>query len=107
MINPFVLQVLGYLVRQALLLLVGALGLTQVIQPIIDANLPQFNQLVASIALGVAVLCYGLWRQFRGRQKLLQAAAAAGLSEQHVEAMVRDEYTVTPSVLTRKTDVPR
>lgn len=106
MLNPFLMQVLGVLVRSLLMSLIGAVGLTHVLQPVIDANLTQFNQLVAAIAAGLVVLAYQAWKAFRGRQKLLQALGAASLTEHEVEQMVASKIVATPSVTTAKHEVP-
>ena len=106
MVNPFVLQLLGVIVRQLLLMLFTSLGLAHVVQPVIDANLSEWNQLTMSVAGVLAVMGYAAWRAFRGRQKFLQACSEANITEHQIEQMVRSPEIATPPVTTPKTVIP-
>ena len=105
--NPFVAQVLGMLVRQGLLMGIGALGLSPIIQPIIEQNQAQWNAFITAIVGAIGVVGYALWRKYFDRQKLLQALGEANLSEHAVTVAVKDAQTPTPSVLTPKHQVPK
>lgn len=97
---PFVQQVLGALVRVAIVWVAAKFGA--------EISHDEAVKLAAQIAPVVAVLAWSLYVKYVGRQKLLTAAASPHvLTEHEVEAMVRDPQTSTPSVNTPKTDVPR
>lgn len=105
-LNPFVLGLLAMLVRQALLTLIGAMGLTPLIQPYLDANMTQFTQFSLAVAGGLGIVGYAIWRKVFEQKKLVQALAEAGTSEKAIEQMVKSPTVATPSVLSVKTQVP-
>jgi hypothetical protein len=105
-INTFVMGVLAMLVRQALLTLVGALGLAPLIQPYLDANMTQFTQFSLAVAGGIVVVGYAGYKKFLDKQKLVMALSEANRSEKAIEVMLQDKLVTNPSVLTPKHEVP-
>jgi len=105
-INTFVLGLLAILVRAGLLMVFGAIGLTPLIQAYINENVAQWQQLSLAIAGVIVTVGYALYKKFVDKQKLVQALAEAGMTEKGVEMLVASKTTVTPSVLTPKTQVP-
>lgn len=103
MIPPFIQQILGTLVRHLVTWLGGMLAARGIV--ISD---DQTIQITAALTTLLAPLLWSVWQKFRGRQKLLLAAASPQvLSEQEVEARVASPHHHTPSVLTPKHEVPR
>ncbi len=105
-VNTFIIGLLGMLIRQWILTLIGAMGLAPLIKPYLDANMTQFTQFSLSIAGGLIVVGYALKKRFFDKQKLVQALSEASLSEREVEIMVKNKLVSTPSVLTPKSEVP-
>lgn len=100
---PFIQQILGTLVRHLIGLLAGVLAARGIV--ISD---DQTTQLVTAITTVLVPIGWSIWKSFRGRQKLLTAAASPRvLTEHEVEALVANPNVPTPSVLTPKSEVPR
>lgn len=100
MIPPFVQQIIGALVRAAVVWLAATFGA--------HISEDEAVKLTAQIAPVVAVLAWSLWQKYRGRQKLLTAAGSPKvMTESQVEALVKDPTVPTPSVLTPKTELPQ
>lgn len=103
-VPPFVLQIIGVVVRVIVVWFAGVLferaGLKLTDE--------QIGQVIAYLTPVVAVAAYAIWRNFRGRQKLLVGLAAPySLSEREAEAILRDPAMPNPSVNTPKSDIPR
>jgi hypothetical protein len=101
MIPTFVQQIIGTVVRAAVMFAVGWLA---------AHGGPQFTndqvaKFVAEVTPVLAVLAWSIYQKYRGRQKLLTAQAAGSpVSENHVELMVSAGQS--PSVLTPKHEAP-
>jgi len=105
--NPFVMQLIGMLVRQGLLMLFAALGLSSLVKPIIDANMDAFEQLVMGLAGAIALVGYSCYRKFKDRQKLMEALRSSQpMTEHQVEVLVKHADSFTPSVKTQKDEIP-
>ena len=102
MIPPFVSQIVGVLVRAAVVWVAGYLAANAKIELSED----QITQVVAYIVPTLAVLAWSVYSKYLGRQKLLTATAVAGATEAEIEQMVADPTVVNPSVLMGKNDVP-
>ena len=102
MIPPFIQQIVGVLVRAAVVWLAGYLAANAGISLTDD----QVTQVVTYLVPTLAVIAWSVYSKYLGRQKLLTAAAAAGATEREVEEMVKDPAVPTPSVLAGKNDVP-
>ena len=103
MIPPFVSQIIGTLVRAAIVALVGAVAARGIV--ISDS---QTTQLIAWATPLVATLAWSIYSKYVGRQKLLTAAASPQVMTEHeVEAKVNDPGSPTPSVMTSKDALPR
>lgn len=102
MIPPFISQIIGVLVRAALVWLAGYLNSHG-----INIGDSQVTQVVTWATPLVAALAWSAYQKFHGRQKLLTAQAAANLTEHEVEARVADPKTPNPSVMTPKSEVPQ
>lgn len=105
--NPFLVALLSMLFRQAVLVLAGALGLTHLVQPIIDEYMTEFQQLSTAVAIAAITVGFAVWRKFKDRQKLLAALGAPlPMSERQVESLVKQPDMFTPSVTTPKDEIP-
>ena len=104
MIPPFVRQIIGVLVRAAVVWLAGYLAA----HANISLSDDQIGTIAEYLAPVVAVLVWSVWTKYYDRQKLLTAAAASKpMTEQEVEERVADPIALTPSVMTPKTELPR
>ncbi len=96
--NPFLQQVLGTMVRTAIVWLAAKFGAT--------LSDDELVQLTAQIAPVVAVVSWSLWQKYRGRQKLLTALASpTPATEAQIENLIA--LGNPPSVTTQKCEVPR
>lgn len=101
--NPFLESVIATLIRQLLILLASAVGMT----PLLDQYMTDVQKFSSSAALVLITVGYAIWRKYKDRQKLVTALAAEGpVTEHEVEAMVKDHTMPTPSVKTAKDVVP-
>ena len=104
--NPFVLALITMMVRYSVFAVAGALGLTHLIQPIIDQYMSDYLQVTAAVALALATLLFGAARKFWDRQKFATAAATSGtVSEQEVEFIIATGGAA--SVKTPKQEIPQ
>ncbi len=98
--NPFFQQVIGVIVRTAIVWLAGKFGA--------QLSESEATRIAAQVAPVLAVMAWAIYQKYRGRLKLLTAAASPKvLTEHEVEAMVDNPMVNTPSVMTAKSDVPR
>ena len=98
--NPFVQQILGVIIRTSIVWLAGKFGA--------EISESEATKLAAQIVPIVVVVGWSIYQKYRGRLKLLTAAAAPfALTEHEVEAMVDDRLTSNPSVTTPKNEVAR
>ena len=96
--NPFLQQILGVLVRTAIVWLAATFGA--------ELSHDQVTQVAAQATPIVAVLVWSIWQKYRGRQKLLTALAMpSAMTEHEVEAAV--SAGDAPRVGTPKSEVPR
>ena len=102
MIPPFVSQIVGVIVRAAVVWVAGYLAA----HANVTLSEAQIGQIVAYVVPTLAVLAWSVYSKYLGRQKLLTAAAAAGATEQQVEQMVKDPKVPTPSVMLGKETLP-
>lgn len=101
MLPPFVQQVLGVLVRMAVVFLSGWVAAHGGSALSDD----QIGKVVSAAVPVLAVLAWSVWQKYQSRRKLLTALASNGtLSENHVELMVGSGQA--PSVLTPKHEAP-
>ncbi len=101
---PFVKQILELIVRAAVLWAAGFLTARFGI----SLTESQIASTVAFLVPAVAVVAWSIYGKYFDRQKLLTALAAKGVMTEHeVEAKVSDPQSPTPSVLTRKDQVPQ
>ena len=98
MIPPFVSQMVGVLVRAVVVWVAGYLAANAQVTLSED----QIAQIVAYLVPIVGVVGWSAYSKYLGRQKLLTAAAAAGVTEKEVEQMVADPAVPTPSVMQGK-----
>jgi len=98
MIPPFISQIVGVLVRAAVVWVAGYLAANAKITLSED----QIAQIVAYAVPPLAVIAWSAYSKRLGRQKLLTAAAAAGVTEKEVEQIVADPAVPTPSVMQGK-----
>jgi hypothetical protein len=104
--NPFVIGLLGILIRQVLLVIAGSLGVGPAVHAYLDAHMTEANQFFVGMAAALLLLAYSVRKWFSGRQKFAQVLQYAGVTEREVEAMIKDDRVETPSVLAKKTEVP-
>lgn len=105
--NPFLVALFSMLFRYAVVMLAGALGLTHVVQPIIDQYTTEFWQLSVSVGMAMSAVGYAVWRKFKDRQKLVTALASPmPMTEKQVESLVKRPDMFTPSVTTPKDAIP-
>jgi len=97
-IPPFVQRIVSGLIRAAVVALSGYLAGTAKI----TISEEQIGQVVTYLTPIVAMLAWDFISARFGRQKLLTAAAAAGVTEKEVEQMVADPAVPTPSVMQGK-----
>lgn len=103
-IPPFIQQILGALVRVAVVWAAGYLAA----HAGITLSDSQIGSIVTYLVPVVAVVVWSLYSKYIGRQKLLTALGTHGLLTEHeVEAIVADPAQPTPSILTPKNEVPR
>jgi hypothetical protein len=96
-VNPFLQQIIGTIVRAAILWLAAKFGAT--------LSEDELVKLTAQAVPIVAVVGWSLWQKYRGRQKLLTALATTGVRTEHeIEAAVSDGNA--PAVTTAKDAVP-
>lgn len=101
MIPPFVQQIVGVVVRAAVVFLAGWVAAHG--GPTFTND--QVTKAVTEIVPVVAVLLWSFYQKYHGRQKLMTALASnAGSSENHVEMLVAQG--ASPSVLTPKHEAP-
>jgi NhaP-type Na+/H+ or K+/H+ antiporter len=99
MIPPFVQQVIGVVLRTAIVWIAAKFGA--------QMSNDEAVKLAAQIAPIAAVVVWSLYSKYVGRQKLLTALGSnRPMTELDVEARVNDPASPTPSVLTPKTEVP-
>ena len=98
-INPFLQQILGALVRTAIVWAATKFGA--------EISNDDAVKLAAQITPVIAVVAWSVGQKYHGRQKLLTALASPVVMTEHeVEAKVSDAQSPTPSVLTPKSEVP-
>jgi len=103
--NPFVLSLITMLLRYGVMAVAGALGLTHLVQPLIDRYLSDYEQVTAAIALALATALYAAARKFWDKQKFATAAAADyKISERDVEFKI--QMGRAASVVIPKSEVP-
>jgi type VI protein secretion system component VasK len=103
-IPPFIQQVLGALVRVAVVWVAGVLFARAGVTVTED----QIGQAVAYLVPVVFVLGWSLYQKYRGRLKFLIAAGSPHVMTEHeVEAIVRDPAKPCPPVNTPKNELPR
>jgi hypothetical protein len=101
MIPPFVQQIVGVVVRVAVVFLAGWVAAHG--GPTYTND--QIAKAVTEIVPVVAILLWSFYQKYHGRQKLLTALASnAGTSENHVEMLVSQGQA--PSVMTPKHEAP-
>lgn len=101
MIPTFVQQIVGTVVRAAVMFAVGWLAAHG--GPHFTDD--QVTKFIAEATPAVAVLAWSIYQKYRGRKKMLAAAAASHpISENHVEMLVASGQA--PSVLTPKHEAP-
>lgn len=100
--NPFLVNVISTLIRQLLIFVAGAIGLT----PLLNEYMSDVEKFSASAAIVVLTVGYALYRKYKDRQKLVTALAAASMTEAEAKARVKDPEIYTPSVTTPKDQVP-
>ena len=105
--NPLLVELVAMYLRQLAMMLVGAVGLTQVVQPLVDRYMSDFTQASLSFAGALLLMAYTTLRKVNWRQKLVQALSEANTTERTIERMVADKTITTPSVMTPKTEIPR
>ncbi len=101
--NPLMVEALGSLLRWGLAIAAGVLVEKGIWT---EANAAA---VVSAGALALTSLGLSLWQKFQAHQKLVTAIAAAGMTEEHVEARVAAASIVLapiPSVTTHKDVVP-
>ena len=96
--NPFLIIVLTTLFRNAAQWLAGRLGAE------VDAS--TLEKFAIDAAIFSTILGLSLWSKFKSRQKFLTVLASMNLTEKEVEQLMADPFLPTPSVLTKKTEVP-
>jgi len=95
--SPFVQQIIGALVRTAIVWLAAKFGST--------ISEDKAVELTAQIAPVVIVIAWSIYQKYRGRLKLLTAQVTpAGKSEAQIDAIV--DAGNAPSVMTGKHEVP-
>lgn len=100
----FLQQILGVLIRVAVVWLAGYLQA----QAGVTFSEDQIGQLVTYLTPVAGVAAYAIYQHYRGRLKFLTAAAAPyAMSEHEIEAIVRDPALPSPSVNTPKHVIPR
>ena len=102
MIPPFVQEIIKVVVR--MFVVWGAGYLAAHAHFVLSED--QIGQAVTYLAPVAAILAWSIYSKYVGQQKLLTAASAASLTEHEVEAMVKDPQVITPSVNTRKYQLP-
>ncbi len=103
-IPPFIQQILGVLIRGAVVWLAGYLAA----HAGITLSEDQIGSIVTYLVPVAAVIAWSLYSKYIGRQKLLTALSTHGIMTEHeVEAIVSDPAKPNPSVLTPKDEVPR
>lgn len=105
--NPMLVSLVAMLLRQGILMLAGALGLSQIVQPLINQYLSEYNQFLASAAAGIIVVGYAIMKKVFERHKFLMAASIAGKTEHQIETLVKSTLTPNPSVSTPKDQIPQ
>jgi hypothetical protein len=103
-IPPFIQQILGVLVRAAVVWAAGYLAAHANITLTDD----QIGSVVAYVVPVLAVLAWSLYSKYHGRLKFLIAAGSPHVMTEHeVEAIVRDPAKPCPPVNTPKDELPR
>lgn len=103
-IPPFIQQILGALVRAAVVAAAGYLAA----HAGVTLSEDQIGSLVTYLVPIVAMLAWSLYSKYHGRLKLLTALSTHGtLTEQEVEDIVKDPAKPNPSVNTPKNEVPQ
>ena len=98
-IPPFILQILGVVVRVAVVWFADKIG--------VALSDDQILQVTTQVSLVLGVIAWSLYQKYRGRLKLLTACVSSKvLSERQVEAIVDNPNYPNPSVLTPKHEVP-
>lgn len=101
--NQALKEALAILVRSGLLMLATALGVSGVLEPYLGAIAAQ----LVPVLMALGTLGWQQLVQLFKRKKLMTALALSiPVSEEHVEIMVKDPGTATPSVATPKSQVP-
>ena len=98
--NPLLVEALGSILRAGLNIGAGYLvehGIWS------KSNAETY---VGALALALISFGWSLWQKYHMRLKILTASASAGLSENQVEAMVKDPTTQNPSATHPKDEVP-
>jgi hypothetical protein len=102
-IPPFVLQILGLLVRAAVVAVAGYLAG----RAHITLSEEQIKEIVRYLTPIVGVVAWSFYSKYVGRRKLLTAASAASVTEAEIEKMVADPAIPNPSVMLGKETLPR
>lgn len=103
-IPPFVQQILGVVVRAVVVWLAGYLAA----HANVTLSEDQIGSIVTYLVPVVGVLLWAIYGMFKGRVKMLTAAASPRvLTEHELEALVSDPAVPNPSVNTPKHEVPR
>lgn len=101
-IPTFVQQIIGTLVRSAVLFLVGWVAAHGGPKFAED----QVTKFITEATPVAAMIAWSIWQKYRSRQKLMTAQAAGSpISENHVEMLVSAGQA--PSVLTEKHEAPK
>jgi hypothetical protein len=102
MIPTFVQQIIGTVVRAAVVFAVGWLAAHG--GPSFTND--QVTKFITEATPVAAVLVWSIWQKYKGRQKLMTAQASSGpVSENHVEMLVGSGQA--PSVMTEKHETPK
>ncbi len=103
-ISPFVQQILGVIVRAAVVWVAGYLAA----HANITLSEEQIGKIVTYLVPVVAVLAWSFYQKYHGRLKYLVAAAAPyAMTEHEIEAVVSDPAIPNPSVNTPKSEIPQ
>lgn len=98
-VPPFIQQIVGALVRFAVIWLAAKFGA--------EISEDRAVEITAQVVPVVLMVGWSLYAKFHGQQKLLTALASTkAMTEHEVEAKVSDPDVPTPSVLTHKSEVP-
>ncbi len=101
--NPFLIELLTMIFRQAIIYLAGVIG----VSALASEHMSQVEQYSASAAVFALTVGYAAYRRYKAKQVLVTALASPmPMSEHECKELVKDPSVITPSVTSSKDAIP-